>query len=317
MLDDRKLLTLKYLWEESTEEHYVSCVDIMRYLAEQGLKAPSRATIYKDINQLQEFGIDIEQKKGTQNHYWIRDRVFSLAELQLLTDAVQAAQFISKSNSATIIDKLNMFAEPGNDQLLNRMLLVESRPKSTNERVFVIVNELQYAIANKKKVHFYYVDYSPAKKKVYRHNGQLYSVSPFSILWNGDNYYMIGWSDTHDKIACFRVDRMDKASAVEERAHAKPKRYRESDYYSQIFSMYDGPECEVVLLCQNEMMNTIIDRFGIGVNAEIMDRNRFKATVTVHLSNNFFGWLCALAGKVKLIAPQTAVDQLHELVQKV
>lgn len=316
MLSDRLLLTLKYLWEESTAEHYVTCVDIMRYLEEHGLKAPSRTTVYKDIKQLQEFGIEIEQHKGTQNHYWVGDRVFSTAELQLLIDAVQAARFISKSNSNTIIDKLSVFSEPDNQELLNRRLLIETRPKSTNDRVFLNVNELQYAIAHRLKVQFYYVDYSSAKKKVYRHGGQRYSVSPFSILWNGDNYYMIGWSDNRELVACYRVDRMDKVSAVEEKAHAKPKDYRESDYYSQIFSMYDGMECEIVLLCQNDMMNTIIDRFGTGVNTEIVDGNSFKATVTVHLSNNFFGWLCALAGKVKLISPQTAVDQLHELVTK-
>lgn len=316
MLNERILLTLKCLWEESTAEDYVTCVDIMHYLEAHGLKAPSRTTVYKDIKQLQEFGIDIEQKKGTQNHYWVGDRVFSTAELQLLIDAVQAARFISKSNSNAIIDKLSVFAGPGNQELLNRRLLVETRPKSTNDRVFLSVNELQYAITHKKKVTFYYVDYSPKKKKVYRHEGQLYSVSPFSILWNGDNYYMIGWSDNRELVACFRVDRMDKVSAIEEKAHAKPKGYRESDFYSQIFSMYDGQECEVVLLCQNSMMNTIIDRFGTGVDTEIYDVDRFKANVTVHLSNNFYGWLCALAGKVKLIAPQSAVDQLHELIKK-
>ena len=317
MLKERILLTLKYLWEESTADHYVTCVDIMQFLEKNGIKAPSRNTIYKDIKQLQELGIDIDQYKGTQNHYWIRDRIFTTTELQLLIDAVQAAQFISKGISNEIIDKLSVFAEPGNTELINRKLLVASRPKSTNERLFFNVNELQHAIAHKKKVRFLYVDYDPSKKKVYRHDNQVYYVSPFSMLWNGDNYYMIGWSDSHGKVACFRVDRMDRVSAVDEKAHSKPIGYKESEFYSQIFSMYDGPECEVELICINEMMNTIIDRFGSVVETEIIDEDHFKVVANVHLSNNFFGWLCALAGKIKLISPLEAIEQLHDLIQKV
>lgn len=317
MLTDRTLLTLKCLWEESTKERYVTCSDIMRYLEKHGLKAPSRTTIYKDIDQLKKFGIDIRQYKGTQNHYWIEDRVFKTEELQLLIDAVQAAQFISKKVSNGIIDKLSVFVAPENKEIIDRKLLVESRPKSTNDKIFENVNTLQRAISRKKKVNFQYVDFNQKQKKVYRHDGQVYTVSPFSILWNGENYYMIGWSDNRDIVACFRVDRMDNVYVKDEKAHSKPKGYKEQNYYSQVFSMYDGPECEIRLLCRNDMMNTIIDRFGTGVKTEIFDRERFSVVTTVHLSNNFYGWLCALAGKVKLVYPQSAVDELHELIQKV
>ena len=85
--------------------------------------------------------------------------MFSSAELQLLVDAVQAAQFISKKKSEEIIDKLTMFAGFGSGDLLNRKLLIASRPKSSNENILFVVNELQYAINHKKKVQFKYVDY--------------------------------------------------------------------------------------------------------------------------------------------------------------
>ena len=317
MLTDRVLLTLKYLWEESSEENYATGVDIMNYLEDHGIKAPSRNTIYRDIKQLQELGVQIVVYKGTQNHYWIDERVFSTAELQLLTDAVQAAQFISKKRSNEILDKLAVFAEPGNPELLNRRLLIETRPKSTNDNILFVVNELQHAIATKKKVNFQYVDYSPSKKKVFRHNGQVYSVSPYSMLWNGANYYMLGWSDSHGKVVCFRVNRIEKVQVTDVRIVPKPRGYREQDYYSEIFSMYDGPECEVELLCTNDMMNIIIDRFGTGVKTSVMDKDHFKVIAKVHISNVFYGWLCGLAGKVKLISPKSAVDELYELVKMV
>ncbi len=81
--------------------------------------------------------------------------------------------------------------------------------------------------------------------------------------------------------------------------------------------MYDGPECEVVLVCTNDMMNIIVDRFGTGVDTWVLDSEHFGVRTKVHLSNTFYGWICTLGGKIKLISPQVAVDQLHALVLNV
>ena len=317
MVKNRLLLTLKYLWEETDESHTVSCVDIMNFLEENGFKRPTRNSVYSDIAALQDIGIDINIHRGTQNRYKIVSRVFDMAELQLLVDAVQASQFISKTSSEKLVDKLSFFAGKGGGELINRKLLIGERPKSNNEKLLYVVNELQYAINHKRKVQFGYVDYGPDKKKKLRHGGMMYTVSPYSMLWNGDNYYMIGWSDTHNEIRRFRVDRIPKITVTAEEAVKKPRSYREKDYYSQIFSMFDGPECEVVLLCTNDLMNLIIDRFGIKVNTEIVDEEHFKVTTKVHLSNMFYGWICSMGGKIKLLGPEEAVNELHELLGKI
>ncbi|MBQ8995162.1 MAG: WYL domain-containing protein [Oscillospiraceae bacterium] len=317
MTKNRLLLTLQYLWNETDADHKVSGVGLMKYLASRGLKPPTRNTIYKDIAELQEFGVRIEKYKGTQNWYWIDERVFSGAELQLLVDAVQAATFISRKKSTQLIEKLAVFAGRDEDEVLNRKLHTAIRPKSSNDDLLYIVNEIQYAINKKRKITFLYADYNERKKKVYRHDSQIYVVSPYSMLWNDDNYYMIGWSDSHDKVVCFRVNRIEKVSVIGDRAVRKPKGYREQDYYSQIFSMYDGLECEVKLLCTNDMMNIIVDRFGLSVKTDIMDSEHFRVTATVRLSTTFYGWICSLGGKVKLLSPQEAVDGLHELIAKI
>ncbi len=226
VIKNKLLLLARYLWENTDQNHTASVADIADYLEKNGAGKITRATVYNDIKTLQEFGIPVEKYKGTQNHYWISERVFSEAELQLLVDAVQAARFITRKRSSEIIDKLSRFTND-NSEVLNRKLLLGALPKSTNENILFSVNELQYAINHKRKVTFRYVDYAPNKKKVFRHDGQLYSVSPFSILWNGDNYYMIGWSDSHGKIACFRVNRMVQTTATDILGVTKPKDYKE------------------------------------------------------------------------------------------
>lgn len=54
----RLLLTLKYLWEKTDEEHPATLKEIGEYLQQNGIET-TRKTLQADINLLMEFGIDI------------------------------------------------------------------------------------------------------------------------------------------------------------------------------------------------------------------------------------------------------------------
>ena len=42
----------------------------------------------------------------------------------------------------------------------------------------------------------------PDKTKELKHGGYVYAVSPYSLAWNGDNYYLIGFSEKHGSTSC-------------------------------------------------------------------------------------------------------------------
>ena len=76
----------------------------------------------------------------------------------------------------------------------------------------------------------------------------VYSVSPFSMLWNGDNYYMIGYSDSHEDIARFRVNRIERvtwtatieAKNITEALHKLDIRLRAYNVNLQVVSIYEN-----------------------------------------------------------------------------
>lgn len=57
------------------------------------------------------------------------------------------------------------------------------KPFAFSSFLILIVDHLYTAIIERKKVTFQYFDYTPEKKKVHRHDGQLYTVSPYAMLW--------------------------------------------------------------------------------------------------------------------------------------
>ena len=256
----RLLLTLKYLWNKTDEEHPTTLKNIGEYLQQNGIET-TRKTLQADINLLTEFGIDIICNHSTQNQYHIGERVFEIPEVKLLVDAVQSARFITAKKSKMLIQKLSSFVGEPQADILKRQLYVDHRLKAGNEGIYFTVDLIHQAIRLKKRVTFQYYYYTPNKKKELKHNGKVYIFSPFALIWNDDSYYVIGYSDSHQKITKFRIDRIYGIKISEKFAARKPEGFKVSDYFSQVFSMYEGTESEITLLCENELMTYVIDRF--------------------------------------------------------
>lgn len=313
-LKNRILLVLKYLWETTDEAHTASLADISAYLCGCGLPKPDARTLRKDIAQLVELGIDIVHSRSVQNQYHVASRHFDGPELKLLIDAVQSSRFITPKKSKELIQKLALFAGPHQAELLHRELYVDQRFKSGNESIYITVDRIQTVIAEKKKISFQYFDYAPDKTKVLRHNGRRYTVSPYALIWNNDAYYLIGYHDRRGHVATFRADRITGLEMLDEPAVAKPSDFDISAFFTREFSMLGGRTREVELLCGNDLMGNIIDRFGDGVPTEIADDGHFKVTVTVDLSNNFYGWVFASAGNIKILSPPEAITEFRQLI---
>ena len=99
------LYIMQYLMERTDEDHMVTTQDIIGYLEQYGIHA-ERKSIYTDIDQLMEFGLDIIRVRERPGGYYLASRQFELAELKLLVDAVQASRFITARKSCDLIRKL-------------------------------------------------------------------------------------------------------------------------------------------------------------------------------------------------------------------
>lgn len=261
MIQNKMLLILKYLWDNTDEMHTASIVDLIQYLSEHGLTA-DRKTVSKYIDTLTKFGIDIVKIRRTQNQYFIGTRYFEAPEVKLLIDAVQSSRFITKRKSKDLINKLSAFVAPNQASMLKRHLYVDSRNKANNEAIYIITDHIQEAIIGKKKILFQYFDYGINGDPVLRCDGERYLVSPYDLIWSSDAYYLAGLHETKGIAAKFRVDRIKSLEITAEKATPKPNGYSVAEFFSHEFSMMDGEDCDVTLLCENALMNSIIDRFG-------------------------------------------------------
>ena len=97
-----KILKLKLvkIWEilsqETDEENPMSTMELLNKLSEIGIVC-DRRTLYADIDALNECGYEILCRRSSNNMYYVKDRKFSIAEIRIMMDAVQAAGFITET----------------------------------------------------------------------------------------------------------------------------------------------------------------------------------------------------------------------------
>lgn len=313
----RILRILELLRTETDENHPITIVEMVKLLNERWGLDSYRITVQKDIAALIDAGYPIEVVRSTQNRYYVTSQLFELPELKLLIDAVESGKFISEKKSRELTEKLTTLAIRSDRDSLKRNISISGRIKTGNEHLYYIMDALNDAINRKQKVQFYYFEYHAGKKKKLKNGGEPYVLSPYTLTWNGDFYYVVGWSDKHQKIATFRVDRIYRVpELLREKAVAKPKQYSIGDFAEKAFQLFDKEHATVELLCVNEAMNTVIDHFGTKIRTEQVDEEHFRFRAEVSVSPVFFAWVFEFGGMIRIVGPQEVKDAYEDRLRK-
>jgi len=313
----RILYLLRILEQYTDEEHPLTTKQLIDKLQDEYGISAHRTTLTKDIAALQEFGVDIVTVHSTQSKYFIGSRKFELPELKLLIDAVESSRFITAKKSESLIRKIHTLTSQGQVSKLKRNNYVVDRIKPDNEHIYYIVDTINDAINEGKQISFQYYDYSGLKKKVLKNKGEIYKLSPYKLLWSGDYYYVIGYSEKKGKVINFRVDRIATVPTIlSENAIPVPKDFDLENLTKEVFFMFSGDEVEVDLQCDNSLMKTMIDRFGEDVKTLAYDMTSFRLITEVSVSPTFFGWVFGFDGKVKILGPKNIKEQYYKMISK-
>ncbi len=319
MDNDAKLRPLylgKILYERTDEENALTTNQLIRILKDEYHINSHRQTIATEIQLLQDFGMDIECIKSRQNKYHLVSREFDLVELKLIIDAVDACKFISGRESKKLSEKLVKLAGNGHADELKRNGSAEDRVRTTNEKTCLIIDAVNSAINTKKKISFRYFTYDENKKKVLRHDGKQYLFSPYELIWDGDRYYILGWSDSHGEMRTFRVDRIsDVPLVLSEKAVKKPAGFSGARFVGANYRMFAGEVKEVRLICDNDTMDSMVDRFGERVFTEPVDKNHFRLKADIADSHVFYAWVFGFGKKVKIEAPEDMKAAYRKLLR--
>lgn len=343
-------LVLKFLEKYSDEEHTFDGEAIANAMIEDyGIFAEKRS-IYRDIKDInkayimQRDDVDVHEaeeilSKGydedkvilynaaKKGYYW-RDRKYTTEDLQLLAECINSAKFLSKKASEKLINIIEEDLSVSQKETLNTDVFLIDRIKS-NKNIIYDISKINAAMSTKsdgiphtpKKISFYYQKYSISnvREQIDRRKGETYIVSPFRLIINDGNYYLLGYSDKFKKMRTYRVDRMKGLEILDSDREGEEiyKKIDIKDFIERKFSMFEGTVEKVKIKFTKDLLDSFIDRFGSNKVYGIVDSNHYYISTFIEVSPPFFGWLCGFGNKVKIIEPLNVVNQFQKHLQKI
>lgn len=313
-----KLLFLeRFLTQFTDAEHPATMEQILAYLEEQGIPA-ERKGIYEDLEYLRGIGLDVQRARlGRGTAYYLGRREFELSELKLLVDAVQSSRFLTENKSLSLISRLEKLGSMHQARQLGHQVWVRGRVKNMNESIFNNVNRISAAIEADSRILFQYFTWNARRERVLRRNGARYAVSPWALLLDNENYYLLACED--GTLKHFRVDKM-----LDIRLLRREREGRElfakldmAAYTDAHFGMFSGESTPVRLLFYNSLAGVAVDQFGSDAMLIPYDEGHFTVTVNAAVNVQFYGWLAGLGGGVRILEPRSAADGMREHLRQV
>lgn len=298
----KMLKLVEILNRESDEAHPLPTNKLINRLAEYGITC-DRRTLYKDMALLNELGYEVMSVVvNRENAYYVDDRSFSVPELKILIDAVQAAAFITESKTKELVKKIADLGGEYKSELLRNNIICFNTSKHTNEQIYYNVERLETAVREHKKASFFYFDLNENCEKVFRKNKQRYVVEPMALIFNEDNYYLMCYSSKYDNICNYRIDRMEQVEVTDEIVSDKAVISNDdvSVYTKQVFKMYGGTVQKLTLTFDKSLIGAVHDKFGEKIEMIKINDALFSVEVTVQNSPTFNGWINQFGDKIKV-----------------
>ncbi len=312
---------LKFLREYSDSNHCVNSNDIIDYLTQNGISC-ARKSVYDDIKALNKFGYDISRGQSSNEGYFLAERRFETSEIRLMIDAVASAPFITEKKTRELTDKLLSLLSRYQREGINPQFQNENRVKFSNEQVYYVIDDLNRAIIEKRRVEFDYYKYSIVDNKPVLTKKKHFVISPYAMVWANDKYYLVGNYDKYDNLTNYRIDRIKMISITDSpaRAFSEVCEYRDffdkSDYVRKNMMMYNGDEIELELVCDNGLLDLMVDRFGDDAMIVNKMNNRFYIKTAVFDSEGLVDWLLPYCDRVKILSPASLKSKIEERVRR-
>ena len=314
-----KLLKLLDLLQQETDEQYpMTTSEICRRLTEANICC-DRRTIAAEVQLLNEQGYEIQScQVGKAKGYYIADRKFSMAELKMLIDAVEASQLLTDKNSQELVEKIIALGGNHQAEIMRSSIIHFNTVKPTNEKIYYTIEALEKAIREKKKVRMRYFHLNHKRTKVYRSENGVHTIEPIALVYNNDRYYLTCYNPVADKNYNYRLDRIEWVEILKEKIskNAIIRSRSVAKYTAQVFKMYGGETVKVTLVFDARMIDYIYEKFGMDTKIRPCEDDSFTANVEVQLSPTFWGWLFQFTGQMRITAPEWACDEYTEMLKK-
>lgn len=315
----RRILKLReILFRETDEEHELSMKDIIKKLqresgSEEGF---DKRTLKRDMEALNDENFEVIVNNGPHGKalYSHQARLFETYQLRLMVDAILSARFITEKEKKLLIEKIKQLTSKHIAKSLPDPLIYYQSANPDYNLIKLNIDRIHEAISSNRIVHFKYGKHNVNKEFVYHRDGRWYEVEPYALIWQNDFYYLIGKFKPTEEFRHYRLDRMREVRVTDQ--HFRREQVDIKQYIEQSFHMFAGEDQWIKILFHNDLINVVLDRFGIDADIKQMDDDHFLLATKAKISKGLKNWILTWGHQAKVIAPKWLVEEMKEEINQ-
>ena len=312
------LYILNILKKYSDEEHILSAVDIQRKVKDIYNVNIDTRTIRRNINLLKyKFEYDISTRDENRKGYYILknpDTDFESGEVRAIIDTFSYANYIVPSVSKNIINKCKNMQNIYENEKLKNYRIYAKNTKTDNMEVLKNIEDIVTAISNSNKIEFEYWKYG-MKEKIEKLIVSKPKVSPYAIIYDNQQFYLIGIKEGNREFFHYRLDRIRNLQEINEQITIKKTKEQVREFAESSVEVFGGKKEEVEAICSNFLLDTIFDQFGKNITIIKNDKETFRLIVDTS-TRGFKMWAMRNIDGVEVIKPESLRKEMKNVIEK-
>lgn len=311
------MLILDILREYSDENHKLTQQEIIRLLKSNYDMECDRRSVKNNVLYLKELGYDIYMDGG----YYLGEREFEDAELRMLIDSVLFSKNLTQKQAKTLIEKLRAMGNRYFPAKVSHISNLPDMQHADNKQLLYVLDTVNDAISERKKISFIYNDYDINFKLKPRRDIE-YIVNPYQMVANNGHFYLVANYDKYDDISHYRLDRMTGVKILDEKV--KPQKeikdfqngFNLPKHMAEHIYMFSGSSVPVRMLTSEGMMNELIDWLGKDLRIR---RTDVSGQIEVRFNCNeesMFYWALQYGPYVEVLEPVSLRDRIKNAVRE-
>ena len=310
------LYILNVLKKYSDEEHILKTTEIQRKVKEIYDVDIDTRTIRRNINLLKlKLNYDISTREENGKGYYISknpETDFEAGEIRAIIDTFSYAKYIVPSISKNVINKCKNLQNIYENKKLNNYKIFVSGSKTDNMEVIKNIEDISDAILNLNKIEFEYWKYT-INTKLEKEIISKPKVTPYAIVYNKQEFYLIGIKEGQDKFYHYRLDRIKNIKQLNEKRTIEKTSRDIQEFVESTVEMFGGKKELIEAKCKMFLLDTVIEEFGKETSITKLDDEHFKF-VTETNTMGFKMWAMRNIDVVEVIKPVSLRNEIKEII---
>jgi len=313
------LYILNILKKYSDEEHALSAAEIGRKVKEIYNVDIDPRTIRRNINLLKyKFEYDISTRDENGKGYYITsnpDTDFEPGEIRAIIDTFSYANYIVPTVAKNVIKKCKGLQNIYENEKLNNYQIYSNNTKTENMEVIKNIEDISDAIQSLKKIEFEYWKYD-ITKKLEKKIVSKPKVSPYALVYNKQEFYLIGIKEGQDKFYYYRLDRIKNLKQLNEKRTIKKTNSQIKEFAESTVEMFGGKKDEIEAICNMMLLDTVLDQFGKNITIEKIEDNNDNFRLILDTNTlGFKMWAMRNIDLVEVVRPISLRNEMLEVIE--